>query len=140
MPAYDTNSIFAKILRREIPCITVFEDDDVLAFMDVMPQSNGHTLVVPKLPIRGLLDCPPPLLATLIQRTQTIAQAVKTGMAADGLSIMQFNETAGGQTVFHLHFHVIPRWNDRPLRQHSGGMADRAVLENYAALIRDALG
>jgi histidine triad (HIT) family protein len=134
--SYDPNNIFAKILRGEIPCTKVFEDANVLAFMDVMPQSDGHVLVIPKYPARGLLDLPPDMLAILLQRTQTIAQAVVQAMNADGFSLMQFNEAAGGQTVFHVHFHIIPRWNGVPLRAHSGQMADRALLEAQMTKIR----
>jgi histidine triad (HIT) family protein len=137
--SYDPDNIFAKILRGDIPAVKVFEDSHVLALMDVMPQADGHTLVIPKAPSRGLLDAVPHILSTLIVRTQMIASAVKKAMQADGIMIQQFNEPAAGQTVFHLHFHVVPRWHGQPLRQHAGVMADRTVLEGHAALIRAAL-
>jgi histidine triad (HIT) family protein len=139
MAGYDPGNIFGKILRGEIPCLKLFEDQDVLAFMDVMPQADGHALVLPKAPSRGLLDAAPETLATLIRHTQRLAIAAKAGMMADGVTIQQFNETAGGQSVFHLHFHVIPRWNGVPLRGHGVAMADPAVLEAHAMKIRAAL-
>lgn len=138
-PAYDDQNIFAKILRGEIPCAKVYEDDLVLAFMDVMPQAEGHTLVVPKAPARGLLDVAPDTLAALIVRVQKVAAAVKTAFAADGLTILQYNEPAGGQSVFHLHFHVVPRRAGVELKPHAGGMADAAVLKAQAERIRAAL-
>ncbi len=136
---YDTNNIFAKILRGEIPCHRVYEDADVLAFMDVMPQGPGHTLVVPKTPSRNILDADAATLARLIPAVQRIARAVKAAFNADGISIMQFNEPAGGQTVFHLHFHVIPRMDGVPLKGHSGKMQDGSVLAADAEKIRSAL-
>jgi histidine triad (HIT) family protein len=136
---YDDQNIFAKILRGEIPCHKVYEDEHVLAFMDVMPQGEGHTLVVPKAASRNLLDAEFAVLAALMPRVQTIAKAVKAAFAADGVTIMQFNEPAGGQTVFHLHVHVIPRFEGIPLRPHTGGIADPAVLKDQAAKIAAAL-
>lgn len=138
-PAYDAQNIFAKILRGEIPAHTVYEDDHTLAFMDVMPQGEGHTLVIPKAASRGLLDAAPDALATLMVSVQIVARAVKAAFSADGLTLFQFNEPAGGQTVFHLHFHVIPRHEGVPLKRHEGGMADGAVLAGHAARIRAAL-
>ncbi len=135
MPAYDDQNLFAKILRGEIPCAKVYEDDLVLAFMDVMPQADGHTLVVPKAPARGLLDVAPDTLAALIVRVQKVAAAVKAAFAADGLTILQYNEPAGGQSVFHLHFHVVPRMDGVALKPHAGGMADPGVLKAHAARI-----
>ncbi len=137
--AYDDQNIFAKILRGEIPCAKVYEDDLVLAFMDVMPQAEGHTLVVPKAPARGLLDVAPDTLAALIVRVQKVASAVKTAFAADGLTILQYNEPAGGQSVFHLHFHVVPRMEGVALKPHAGGMADSGVLKEQAERIKAAL-
>ena len=133
--SYDDGNIFAKILRGEIPCAKVYEDDLVLAFMDVMPQGEGHVLVIPKAPARGLLDVAPDTLAALIVRVQKVATAVKTAFAADGLTILQYNEPAGGQSVFHLHFHVVPRVDGVALKPHAGGMADPAVLREQAAKI-----
>ena len=137
--SYDDGNIFAKILRGEIPCAKVYEDDLVLAFMDVMPQAEGHTLVVPKAPARGLLDVAPDTLAALIVRVQKVAAAVKTAFAADGLTILQYNEPAGGQSVFHLHFHVVPRMEGVALKPHRGGMANAELLKAQAERIRAAL-
>ncbi len=140
MPAtYDDNNIFAKILRSEIPSTRVYETDDVVAFMDVMPQGTGHTLVVPKAPSRNLLDAKPQTLANVIQVVQKIAQAVKTAFNADGVTVMQFNEPASGQTVYHLHFHVIPRFEGVALKPHTGQMEDAAVLSANAEKIRAAI-
>jgi len=136
---YDDNNIFAKILRGEIPSTRVYETDDVVAFMDVMPQGAGHTLVVPKAPSRNLLDAKPETLANLVQAVQKIAQAVKKAFDADGVTVMQFNEPASGQTVYHLHFHVIPRFEGVALRPHTGQMEDAAVLSANAEKIRAAL-
>ena len=136
---YDDNNIFAKILRGEIPSTRVYETDDVVAFMDVMPQGTGHTLVVPKAPSRNLLDAKPETLANAVQVVQKIAQAVKTAFNADGVTVMQFNEPASGQTVYHLHFHVIPRFEGVALRPHTGQMEDAAVLSANAEKIRAAL-
>ena len=135
---YDSNNIFAKILRGEIPCAKVFEDDVALAFMDIMPRAEGHTLVIPKVIARGLLDMPPDALGPYMQRVQSVAAAVKKAMLADGLTIQQFNEAAGGQVVFHLHFHILPRWDGVSLRP-PGTMGDKAVLDANAAKIRAAL-
>ena len=135
---YDSNNIFAKILRGEIPCAKVFEDDVALAFMDIMPRAEGHTLVIPKVIARGLLDMPPDQLGPYMQRVQSVAAAVKKAMLADGLTIQQFNEAAGGQVVFHLHFHILPRWDGVSLRP-PGTMGDKAVLDANAARIRAAL-
>jgi histidine triad (HIT) family protein len=117
----------------------VFEDDDTLAFMDVMPQSRGHTLVIPKTGSRNLIDADPQVLANLIQKTQKIARAVMAAMNADGLRIMQFNEAPAGQTVFHLHFHIIPIYDGVALKPHSGDMADAKELADQAESIRSAL-
>ncbi len=138
-PAYDDGNIFAKILRGEIPCAKVFEDERTLAFMDVMPQGEGHTLVIPKARARTLLDIAPDALAGLIVQVQRVATAAKAAFSADGLTVFQFSEAAGGQTVFHLHFHVVPRFDGVPLRPHEGGMADAAVLKDHAARIAAAL-
>ena len=137
--AYDPNNIFAKILRGEMPCHKVYEDDVALAFMDIMPRGEGHVLVIPKVPARGLLDMPPEALGPYMQRVQKVAAAVKAGMKADGLTIQQFNESAGGQVVFHIHFHVIPRWEGVALRPHSGQMEKPEVLAVHAEKIRAAL-
>lgn len=138
-PAYDPSNIFARILRGEIPCTKVYEDDAFLAFMDVMPQTPGHTLVLPKAACRNLLDCPADVLARLLPTVQKLAHAVKTGMAAEGITISQFNEAAGGQTVFHMHMHIIPRNEDAPMKHHARGFAPKEELEANAARIRAAL-
>jgi len=137
--AYDTNNVFAKILRGEIPAHKVLEDDDLIAFMDVMPQAPGHVLVVPKSPSRNLLDADPAVLAKLLPAVQRIARAVKTAFAADGVSVFQYNEAAGGQSVFHLHIHVVPRHDGVPLKPHSGKMEDGQVLAANAEKVRAAL-
>jgi histidine triad (HIT) family protein len=140
MTAYDTDNIFAKILRGEIPAHTVYEDDAVIAFMDVMPQADGHALVVPKSPSRNLLDADPATLPALIAAVQKVAIAAKKAFAADGITIMQFNEVPAGQSVFHLHVHVIPRHEGRPLRAHSGTMEDPGTLRANAEKLRAVLG
>ena len=139
MAPYDPDNIFGKILRGEIPAHKVYEDEHSLAFMDVMPQGEGHTLVIPKAPSRGLLDAEPQTLAALIATVQRVGRAVKAAFDADGLTLFQYNEPAGGQTVFHLHFHLVPRHDGVPLKRHEGGMADNAVLAEHAARIRAAL-
>ncbi len=139
MTAYDTNNIFAKILRGEIPAHRVYEDDDAVAFMDVMPQANGHTLVIPKTPSRNLLDAAPQTLSRLLPVVQKVAAAAKAAFEADGVSVMQFNEPAAGQTVYHLHFHIIPRVEGQPLKPHSGTMEDQGVLAANAEKLRAAL-
>ncbi|MCA3561012.1 MAG: HIT family protein [Aestuariivirga sp.] len=137
--SYDANNIFAKILRAEIPCHKVYEDEHTLAFMDVMPQADGHTLVIPKMPFRNLLDADPKALGSLMTTVHKVANAAKRAFGADGVLIQQFNEPAAGQTVFHLHVHVLPRHEGVPLRPHSGKMADHAVLAEHAARITAAL-
>jgi histidine triad (HIT) family protein len=109
MPSYDPNNIFAKILRGELPCYKVYEDDKTLAFLDIMPRSPGHTLVLPKAPARNILDIGTEDLAHVFTIAQRVARAAIKAFAADGITIQQFNEGAGGQVVFHLHVHVIPR-------------------------------
>ncbi|MES5096754.1 HIT family protein [Agrobacterium sp. BA1120] len=137
--AYDTNNIFAKILRGEIPSVKVYEDDDTLAFMDVMPQAPGHLLVIPKTASRNILDADPAVLAKTIAVVQKLAAAAKEAFDADGVYIAQFNEPAAGQTVFHLHFHIVPRREGEPLKPHSGAMADGDVLKAHAEKIKAAL-
>lgn len=137
--SYDDSNVFAKILRGEIPSHKVYEDDDVLVFMDVMPQAPGHTLVVPKANSRNLLDADPAVLAKLGPTVQRVARAVKEAFAADGITVMQFNEPAGGQTVFHLHVHVIPRHDGVALAQHARSMENPEVLAANAAKVRAAL-
>lgn len=137
--AYDRNNIFARILRGEIPCYKVYEDEQVLAFMDVMPQSDGHTLIIPKYEAENIYQLPPDQLKTLIGATQRIATAAQQAFEADGITLMQFNGEAAGQTVFHIHFHVVPRYEGKPMALHARGMADKAVLEKHAELLRSAL-
>ncbi|RWA64191.1 HIT family protein [Mesorhizobium sp.] len=139
MADYDPGNIFAKILRGEIPSQRVYEDDAVIAFMDVMPQGTGHTLVVPKAPSRNLLDADTATLGPLFIAVQKLAQAVKKAFGADGVTILQFNEPASGQTVYHLHVHVIPRFEGVPLKPHSGQMEKPEVLAENAGKIRAAL-
>lgn len=138
-PAYDTDNIFAKILRGEIPCVKVHEDEDTLAFMDVMPQAPGHLLVIPKAASRNILDADPQVVAKTIAVVQKLAVAARQAFDADGVYIAQFNEPAAGQTVFHLHFHIVPRKEGEPLKPHSGTMADSALLREHAEKIKAAL-
>jgi len=140
MSAYDSNNIFAKILRGEMPATKVYEDEVALAFMDIMPRADGHVLVIPKVPARGILDMPGEALGPYMERVQKVAAAVKAGMGADGLTLQQFNETSGGQVVFHIHFHVLPRWEGVVLKPHTGQMEKPEVLAAHAAKIRAALG
>ena len=139
-PTYDPDNIFARILRDEIPSIRVYEDEHVIAVMDVMPQSPGHMLVVPRAASRNMLDADPAIFAPLMAAVQKVARAVKAAFDADGVTVNQFNEAAGGQSVYHLHFHVIPRFEGVPLKPHTGGMEDAAVLQAHAEKIRAALG
>lgn len=136
---YDPNNIFAKILRGEIPCHKILEDDHTLAIMDVMPMADGHCLVLPKAPSRNLLDADPAIFAPLFGTVQKVARAAKQAFGADGVLIKQYNEPAAGQTVFHLHVHILPRIDGIALRPHTGQMADHTVLAMHAGLIRAAL-
>ena len=139
MANYDNNNIFAKILRGELPAHKVLEDDKVFAFLDIMPRSPGHALVIPKSPVRTILDIAPEELAYLIKATQTIARAAVKVFGADGLTIQQFNEPAGGQVVFHLHVHVIPRKIGVALKPPASVREDPAVLSDQALKLADAL-
>jgi histidine triad (HIT) family protein len=136
---YDPSNIFAKILRGEIPCHKIYEDDHTLAFMDVMPQVEGHCLVVPKVGSRNLVDADPAVLAQVMTTVQKIATAAMKAFKADGVQIRQYNEEAAGQTVFHLHFHVLPMQEGRSIKPHTGKMADHAVLAKQAELIKAAM-
>ncbi|MGE3829715.1 MAG: HIT family protein [Parvibaculaceae bacterium] len=140
MDIYDPDNIFAKILRGEIPSHKVYEDADTIAFMDIMPQADGHVLVLPKKPSRNLLDADPAIFASLMKTVQNIARAVKKAFNADGIHIQQFNEAASGQTVYHLHVHVLPRMEGIALRPHTGKMADHGLLAKHADMIKTALG
>jgi histidine triad (HIT) family protein len=139
MPSYDQNNIFAKILRGELPCHKIYEDEHALAFLDIMPRAAGHTLVLPKEPARNLLDVDPADLAHLMQVAQKIAHAAMTVFGADGITIQQFNESAGGQVVFHLHVHVIPRKQGVPLKPPASVKEDNAVLSDQALRMAAAL-
>jgi histidine triad (HIT) family protein len=139
MTSYDASNIFARILRGEIPCHKVLEDEDFIAFMDVMPQSQGHVLVVPKRPSRNLRDADPSVFGPAIAMVQKLGNAAMQAFGADGFRLVQFNETSAGQTVFHLHFHMIPAYNGVPLRGHSGQMEDQAVLADHAEKLKAAL-
>ncbi|MEH3092675.1 MAG: HIT family protein [Agrobacterium cavarae] len=139
MTAYDDNNIFAKILRGEIPCVKVYEDDHTLAFMDVMPQAPGHLLVIPKTGSRNILDADPDVLTKTIPIVQKLAVAAKEAFDADGIYVAQFNEPAAGQTVFYLHFHIVPRKDGETLKPHSGAMADVEMLKAHAEKIKQAL-
>jgi histidine triad (HIT) family protein len=137
--SYDINNIFAKILRGEIPCTKVYEDADTLAFMDIMPRCEGHTLVIPRTPARNVLDATPAQLAACLATVQKIAKAQMKAFGAGGITIQQFNEPAGGQVVFHLHYHVMPRQEGVALKPHTGKMEDLSVLAANAARIKAAL-
>lgn len=136
---YDDQNVFAKILRGEMPCFKLYEDADTLAFMDIMPRSDGHCLVIPKQPARNIFDVDADSMAAVMRTVQKLSHAVMKAFAADGVTIQQFNESAGGQVVFHLHVHVLPRHAGVSLRPHTGQMADRAALEENAQKIRAAL-
>ena len=139
MPAYDPNNAFAKILRGEFPCHKVYEDDHVLAFLDIMPRAPGHTLVIPKAPARNILDVKVEDYLHLARATHKIAAAAKKAFNADGLTIQQFNEPAGGQVVFHLHVHVMPRRDGIALLPPASRKEDGKVLEDNAAKLLAAL-
>jgi len=139
MTAYDPNNAFAKILRGELPAYKLYEDADTFAFMDIMPRGDGHCLVIPKKPARNLLDVEPESLAAVSRTTQKLARAVVKAFSADGVTIQQFNEQAGGQVVFHLHVHVLPRFEGVALRPHTGQMEKPEVLASNAEKIRAAL-
>jgi len=139
MMTYVANNIFAKILRGEIPCHKIYEDEHALAFMDVMPMADGHCLVIPKAPSCGLLDADPAVLAELMPIVQKVARAAVAAAGADGFQLRQYNEGAAGQTVFHLHFHILPMKDGIPLGPHTGKMADQAVLAEQAEKIKKSM-
>ena len=136
---YDDTNVFAKILRGELPAHKLYEDEDTFAFMDIMPRGPGHCLVIPKKPSRNILDVDADSLAAVIRTVQKIAIAAKKGMGADGATIQQFSEPAGGQIVFHLHFHIIPRFDGVALKPPTSQMEDNDVLAANAGKIRAAL-
>jgi histidine triad (HIT) family protein len=139
MPSYDPNNVFAKILRGELPSHKVYEDHKAFAFLDIMPRAPGHTLVIPKSPARTIVDITADDLAHVIKVTQKVAQAAMSVFAADGLTIQQFNEPAGGQVVFHLHVHVIPRKTGVPLKPPASFKEEPAVLSDQALRLAAAL-
>ena len=137
---YDDGNVFAKILRDEMPAYRVYEDDETLAFMDIMPRADGHVLVIPKAKFRNLLDGDEAALAAVARTAKRVATAAMAAFEADGITVQQFNEPAGGQVVFHYHVHIIPRHQGQPLRPHTGEMADGDVLKANAEKLRAALG
>lgn len=136
---YDQGNVFAKILRGELPCHKIYEDEQTFAFLDIMPRSDGHTLVIPKAEATDLFDASPDVLATSMATVQKLAPVIRDAMGAQGILIQQFNGEAAGQTVFHLHFHIVPRTEGMALRPHAGEMQDPDVLSANAEKIRDAL-
>lgn len=132
--SYDASNIFGKILRGELPAHKVYEDDIALVMMDLFPQARGHTLIIPKAPSRNLLDADTAVLSSVMPLVQNVARAVKQATGADGIRVAQFNEAPAGQTVFHLHFHIVPAYEGVALGAHGGGKADEADL---VALARD---
>jgi histidine triad (HIT) family protein len=139
MSAYDPQNIFAKILRGEIPCFRIHEDDKTLAFLDIMPRAPGHTLIIPKAPARNILDVAPDDLAAVARTAQLIAKAAKKAFSADGITLAQYSEQAGGQEVFHLHVHVIPRHEGVAMKPGATFKEDMAVLKGHAELLKAAL-
>jgi histidine triad (HIT) family protein len=138
MPEYDSENVFAKILRKELPAHVVYEDGDTLAIMDIMPRAPGHCLIIPKAPARNILDISEDSLAAVTRTLRKVSHAVKKAFDADGITIHQFNEDAGGQVVFHLHFHIIPRHAGEPLAHHVQ-MADQDELRSNALKIKASL-
>jgi len=136
--SYDTDNIFAKILRDEIPCFKLYEDDETFVFMDIMPRADGHCLVIPKAPVRNMLDASPKVLAACLKTVQTVAKAAMKAFDAEGVTIQQFNEAAGGQEVFHLHYHILPRHDGVALRP-PGQMGDMDQLKALSQRIVDEL-
>lgn len=139
MPAYDPNNIFAKILRGELPCYKVYEDERSIAFLDIMPRAPGHTLVIPKNPARNLFDVEPDDLAHVARVAQKVARAARAAFEADGVTVQQFNENAGGQVVFHLHIHVIPRKENVPMKPPASEKEKPDVLAAHAQKLAAAL-
>jgi histidine triad (HIT) family protein len=137
--AYDTRNIFARILRGEIPAHKVYEDEHTFSFMDVMPQSDGHALVIPKASAESVFDLAPEALSATILTTQRVARAVKKAFDPPGIMLVQLNGAGAGQSVFHIHFHIVPRYEGIDLRFHAREMADPKVLAEHAARVRAAL-
>lgn len=136
---YDPTNIFAKIMAGEMPCAKVFEDKDILVIMDAFPQSRGHCLVIPKRPVRNLLELAPKDIGRLFGAVQRISQAVDKALSPDGIIVTQFNGAPAGQTVFHLHVHIIPKFEGEALNAHAGGMIESAALEQLAKQISEKL-
>ena len=139
MSTYDNDNIFAKILRGEIPSFKVYENDDTYCFMDIMPRSDGHCLVIPKTPCRNILDATPAQLAACMATVNKVANACMIAFGADGITLQQFNEAAGGQEVFHLHFHILPRHDGQRMRP-AGTRGDMDAIKGHAEAIAKALG
>jgi histidine triad (HIT) family protein len=137
--SYDGDNIFAKIIRGEIPCVKIYEDDRTLAFMDVMPEAEGHVLVVPKEAAQDILDLSADGLAAMMATVQRVARAVDKALTPDGILLKQYNRAAAGQSIFHVHFHIVPRWDGVALAPHGKAMVDAAKLEPIAAKIRSNL-
>lgn len=137
--AYDPDNIFARILRGDAAAHKVYEDEQSLAIMDVMPQADGHVLILPKTPAQNLFELEETSLAALLRTAQVVAAGVRDAFDADGVRLMQLNGPAAGQTVFHFHIHIIPCHEGRPLKRHAGGMADNDLLAEHAARIRAVL-
>jgi histidine triad (HIT) family protein len=140
MPSYDANNIFAKILRGDLPSYKVYEDDKALAFLDIMPRAPGHSLVLPKAPARNILDIDPEDLAHVMKVAQRVAKAALEVFGADGITVQQFNESAGGQVVFHLHVHVVPRHDGVSMKPPASEKEKPEVLAEHAAKLKAALG
>ena len=139
MTSYDHSNIFAKIIRGEIPAVKLYEDDETLAIMDIMPESKGHCLVIPKAPSRTLLAASDEALAAAMRVVRKLANAAKTAFSADGIRVIQFNEAPAGQTVFHLHIHIIPIYEGVALKKHAIGEIDQETIKAHAEAIRAAL-
>ena len=137
--SYDDTNVFAKILRGELPSHKIYEDSETFALMDIMPRGDGHCLVIPKKASRNIFDADPDSLAAVMRTTQKLARAVMKAFSADGVTVQQFNEPAGGQVVFHLHFHIIPRFEGVALKPHTGQMEKPDILAANAEKIRAAL-
>jgi histidine triad (HIT) family protein len=137
--SYQQDNVFARILRGELPAHKVWEDEHTFAFMDIMPQADGHTLVIPKYPAQDLFDLPAEYLGRTLETTQRVARAVKQAFAAEGIMIAQLSGAAAGQTVFHVHFHILPRFSGIDFRMHARDMAKPEVLAEHARRIREAL-
>jgi histidine triad (HIT) family protein len=140
MPSYDPNNIFAKILRGELPCYKVYEDDKALAFLDIMPRTPGHTLVLPKAPARNILDVSADDLAHVMMVVQKVAKGALKAFSADGITMQQFNEGAGGQVVFHLHVHIIPRKTGVPMKPPASEKEKPEALAEHVKMLAAAIG